>query len=86
MLCKCVSWVALALTVIGALNWGLWGFFQFDLVAYLFKGNTTVISRIVYSIIGISGFISLKHLFCCKNRCCNKSNSDCHKDKDSCAK
>ncbi len=88
MSCKFVSWIALALTVIGALNWGLWGFFQFDFVAYLFKGNTTAISRIVYSIIGISGLMSLKHLFCCKSSCSHKSKSSCStdKDKDSCAK
>jgi uncharacterized membrane protein YuzA (DUF378 family) len=78
---KCVlSWVALALTIIGALNWGLWGFFQFDLVAWLFQGNTTSASRVVYSIVGLAGVYSLRKL-CCKKKCpCNCS---CCKDKKS---
>lgn len=70
MKCKYTAWVAMALTIIGALNWGLWGFFQFDLVAWLFNGNTTAISRIVYSIVGIAGLISIKHLFCCPKKKC----------------
>jgi uncharacterized membrane protein YuzA (DUF378 family) len=71
MNCKSVGWIAMALTIIGALNWGLWGFFQFDLVAWLFKGNTTVMSRIVYSVVGLAGLISLKHLFgCCSKKQC----------------
>lgn len=87
---KCVlSWVALALTVLGALNWGLWGFFQFDLVAWLFKGNTTQMSRFIYSIIGLAGVYSLRKLCCCKKKCpcncpcCKDKNSSCCKDKNS---
>lgn len=52
---KTLNVTALALIVVGALNWGLWGAFQFDLVAALFGGNTSVLSRIVYSLVGLAG-------------------------------
>lgn len=42
------------LLVVGGLNWGLWGLFQFDLVAALFGVNTAVLSRIIYSVVGIA--------------------------------
>jgi len=54
---------ALFLTIIGAINWGLIGFFQFDLVAALFGGQGSIISRIIYSLVGISGLINLGLLF-----------------------
>ena len=50
---------ALVLMVVGALNWGLWGIFQFDLVAALFGGNTSPLSRIVYSLVGLAGLVGL---------------------------
>ena len=50
--------IALALVIVGAINWLLIGLFNFDLVATLF-GTMSVISRIVYSLVGISGLISL---------------------------
>ena len=50
--------VALILIIIGAINWGLIGFFRFDLVASLF-GNMSWLSRIVYGIVGISGLYLL---------------------------
>lgn len=55
--------LALAFTIIGALNWGLIGLFQFDLVASLFGGQDSVISRIVYIIVGLAGLINLGLLF-----------------------
>ena len=58
-----LSRIALALVIIGALNWGLIGFFQFDLVATLFGGQDSLLSRIVYSLVGISGLICLGLLF-----------------------
>nr|WP_295971398.1 DUF378 domain-containing protein [uncultured Bacillus sp.] len=54
--------VALFLTIIGAINWGLIGFFQFNLVATLF-GVDTLISRIIYCLVGIAGLINLGLLF-----------------------
>ena len=49
---------ALTLVIIGAVNWGLIGFFRFDLVAFLF-GNMSWLSRIVYALVGIGGLYLL---------------------------
>ena len=54
---------ALLITIIGALNWGLVGLFDFDLVAALFGGADAVISRIVYSLVGLAGLINIGLLF-----------------------
>ncbi|MCF7852729.1 MAG: DUF378 domain-containing protein [Simkaniaceae bacterium] len=56
---RAINVIALTLVIIGALNWGLWGFFEFDFVAWLFGGNTKAISRIVYCLVGLSGLWSL---------------------------
>lgn len=70
-MCKCVfNVVALVLIVLGALNWGLWGFFQFDFVAWLFHSNTDWASRIVYSLIGLAGVWGLRFFCKCKSLCC----------------
>lgn len=55
---KYVNGTALCLTIIGAINWGLVGLFKFDLVAYLF-GNLTILSRIVYCLVGLAGIFLL---------------------------
>ena len=54
--------IALILTVIGAINWGLVGFFKFNLVDTIF-GSMSVISRIIYALVGISGLWGIKLLF-----------------------
>lgn len=51
---KGLDYFALTITIIGAINWGLIGFFKFDLVAFLF-GDLTILSRIVYSLVGLCG-------------------------------
>lgn len=51
---RSLYWLALILVVVGALNWGLVGLFQFDLVATLF-GPASVLSRLVYSLVGLAG-------------------------------
>ncbi len=55
------GWDVLAVTliIIGAINWGLIGFFRLDLVSLLFGGQTSVISRIVYAAVGIAGLYGL---------------------------
>ncbi|MCM3744616.1 DUF378 domain-containing protein [Sporosarcina luteola] len=55
--------IALALVIIGALNWGLIAFFQFDLVASLFGGQDAFMSRVVYALVAIGGLICLGLLF-----------------------
>ncbi len=49
--------VALILVIVGAVNWGLVGLAQFDLVATLFGGSDAMLSRIVYSLVGLSGLL-----------------------------
>jgi len=51
---KTAYWFALVLVIIGAVNWGLVGLFQFDLVAALF-GPASGLSRLVYSLVGLAG-------------------------------
>lgn len=55
--------IALLLTIIGAINWGLIGFFNVDLVATIFGGQRTALARIIYGIVGIAGLINLGLLF-----------------------
>lgn len=55
--------LALIIVIIGALNWLLLGLFQYDLVAAIFGGSTSFISRTVYTIVGLSGLYSISLLF-----------------------
>ena len=55
---KTLQKIALALTIIGAINWGLIGLFKFNLVETLF-GINTMLTRIIYSIVGICGLINI---------------------------
>nr|WP_216675800.1 DUF378 domain-containing protein [Brevibacillus sp. HB1.3] len=55
--------MALLFVIIGALNWGLIGLFQFDLVASLFGGAESIVSRIVYTLVGLFGVYAIKFLF-----------------------
>jgi uncharacterized membrane protein YuzA (DUF378 family) len=55
--------IALVIVIIGALNWGLIGIFNFNLVAFIFDSISTVVSRIIYAIVGISGIICISCLF-----------------------
>ena len=55
---KVLYYIALTLVIIGAINWLLIGLFSFDLVATLF-GTMSVFSRIIYSLVGIAGIISI---------------------------
>ena len=55
--------VALILSIIGAINWGLIGFFQFDLVAWIFGGQAAVGSRIIYALVGLAGLWCISLLF-----------------------
>ena len=51
---KVIDKIALVLIIIGAINWGLIGFFNFNLVAFLF-GQSSIISRIIYALVGLCG-------------------------------
>lgn len=52
-----LHWTALVLVIIGALNWGLVGLFQFDLVAAIFGGQAAPMSRVIYTLVGIAGVV-----------------------------
>lgn len=55
--------LALILSIIGCLNWGLVGIFRFDLVAWLFGGSGALLSRIIYTLVGLAGLWSISFLF-----------------------
>ena len=59
---KVIDKIALVIMIIGAINWGLIAIFNFDLVAAIF-GDMTILSRIVYGLVGISGLWGIKLLF-----------------------
>lgn len=59
---KIVDKIALVLIIIGAINWGLVGIFNFNLVDSIF-GTMSVISRIIYALVGVSGLWGIKLLF-----------------------
>ncbi|MDR7855815.1 DUF378 domain-containing protein [Tissierella sp.] len=54
--------LALILVIVGAVNWGLIALFQLDLVATLFGGSASALSRIVYGLVGLAGIYSIKFL------------------------
>ena len=56
--------LVLALVVIGALNWGSIGLFQFDLVAAVFGGQAAIFSRIVYTLVSLAGVWAISFFFC----------------------
>ena len=55
--------LALILSIIGSLNWGLVGIFKFDLVAWIFGGQAAVMSRIIYALVGLAGLWCITLLF-----------------------
>ena len=55
--------LSLILTIIGALNWGSIGLFQFDLVAWIFGGQDALLSRIVYTVVALAGIWCISLLF-----------------------
>ena len=55
--------ISLALVIIGALNWGSIGLFQFDIVAWIFGGQGAILSRIVYTLVPLAGIWCISLLF-----------------------
>ena len=54
---------SLVITILGAINWLLVGLFQFDLVAYICGGQAAVVSRVIYTLVGIAGLWCISLLF-----------------------
>ena len=55
--------IALILTIIGGINWGLIGIFQFDPVAWIFGGQDAILSRIIYTLVGIAALWCISLFF-----------------------
>ena len=55
--------IALILSIIGCLNWGLVGIFKFDLVAWLFGGQASIFSRVIYTLVALAGAWCITLLF-----------------------
>ena len=55
--------IALVLAIIGGINWGSIGLFRFDLVAFLFGGQTAMFSRIIYTLVGLAAIWCISLLF-----------------------
>ncbi|MEG0895130.1 MAG: DUF378 domain-containing protein [Oscillospiraceae bacterium] len=55
--------IALILVIIGALNWGSIGIFGFDIVAFFFNGQGSIISRVIFTLVGIAGIWCISLLF-----------------------
>lgn len=55
--------IALLLTVIGAVNWGSVGLFQFDVVSWICGGPSTLLSRIIFTVVGLAGVWCISLLF-----------------------
>ena len=59
--------IALVIVIIGAVNWLLIGIFDFNLVAFIFDDLSTVVSIIIYSLVGVAGLITISALFTYKD-------------------
>jgi uncharacterized membrane protein YuzA (DUF378 family) len=55
--------IALLLVIVGAVNWGSVGLFQFDLVSWIFGGQDALVSRIIYTVIALAGLWCVSLLF-----------------------
>ncbi len=64
---KSLDWIALVLMIIGGLNWGLVGFFKYDLVASLF-GEMSGFTRVIYDLVGVSALYLLFAVFAKSNK------------------
>lgn len=60
--------IALILTIIGALNWGSIGLFQFDIVAWICGGPASLLSRIIYTVVGLAGIWCISLVFRARDR------------------
>ena len=64
--------ISLILTIVGALNWGSIGLFQFDIVAWIFGGSDALLARIIYTVIALAGIWCISLLFRQRNEIIEK--------------
>lgn len=67
--------LALTLVIIGALNWLLVGLFQYDLVASIFGGQDALLSRVIYTLVGVAGIWCISLLFRDRNKATTNNNN-----------
>nr|MCX3330701.1 DUF378 domain-containing protein [Bacillus pacificus] len=60
---RTIQRIALALVIIGAINWGLIAFFKFDFVGAIFGGQNAFLARVIFALVGLSGLMCLTQLF-----------------------
>ena len=60
---RIINRIALILNIIGGINWGLIGIFKFDLVAWIFGGQDSVLARIIYTLVGLAAVWCISLLF-----------------------
>ncbi len=73
---KLVRFLSLLLMVVGALNWGLWGFFQYNLIQDLFAASMPSLVRVIYCFVGLAGLCGLSFFFI---PCIYKGGCSCQK-------
>lgn len=59
---RAIQIIALVLVIVGAINWGLIGLFDFNLVALIFGGAESMLTKVIYILVGVSGLLSIKEL------------------------
>lgn len=68
--------ICLILTILGAINWGSIGIFQFDIVAWIFGGSDMLLSRIIYTVIALAGIWCISLLFRDRNEIITRSSKE----------
>jgi uncharacterized membrane protein YuzA (DUF378 family) len=66
---KSFRFIVMLLLVVGALNWGLVGFFQYDLVGDIFGGMNSAGARVIFALVGLAGLVGIKGLCRCCGSC-----------------
>lgn len=66
-----MDFIALILVIVGALNWGSIGIFGFDIVGAIFGGQASLISRVIFTLVGLAGLWSITYFFRDKNKYVN---------------
>ena len=77
-----LDWTALTLVILGAINWGLIGVFRFDLIATIFGGMESAISRVIYVIIGLAGLYCISMYMRLVDNTRDQSHRDHHRDRE----
>lgn len=74
---KLLNFLALILMIIGAINWGFWALFHFDLVAWLTNGGSSMFARLIYGLVGLAGIWGIGFIGKCSTHCsCSRRKSD----------